>query len=319
MNKVIMTQTVGATSAHGPTPKAPPVKERMATPHVRLPEWIKIRPKTGEDFTRVRATLRRHGLHSVCQEAACPNIRECYGEGTATFMILGETCTRNCRFCDVLKGHPEGLDTDEPRRLAETVAELHLKQVVITAVTRDDLPDGGASIFVGVMEELRKRDKEVKVEFLISDLAGNKEALQSIIDSGVDVLGHNVETVKRLHKRVRGAAKLDRSLDVLRYIANSERRPVVKTGLMVGLGETIDEVVELMHQCYAAGVDIVTIGQYLRPSLTHLPVERFYFPQEFDELARIGKEIGFGHVEAGPLVRSSYKAFNQSKELLEKR
>ncbi len=319
MNKVIMTQSIGDNSAHGATPKAPPVKERMATPHVRLPEWIKIRPKTGEGYNRVRATLKQHGLHSVCQEAACPNIRECYGEGTATFMILGETCTRNCRFCDVLKGHPEGLDTDEPRRLAVTVAELHLKQVVITAVTRDDLPDGGASIFVGVMEELRKRDKDVKVEFLISDLGGNKEALQSIIDSGVDVLGHNVETVQRLHKRVRGAAKLDRSLDVLRRISNSERRPVVKTGLMVGLGETVDEVVELMHQCYAAGVDIVTIGQYLRPSLAHLPVERFYFPEEFDELARIGREIGFGHVESGPLVRSSYRAFDQSKELLEQK
>lgn len=317
MNKVIYTQSVGERSAHAEKPKAPTVKERIATPHTRLPRWIKIQPKSGEGYHHVRGILKEHGLHSVCQEAACPNIRECFSEGTATFMILGKKCTRGCNFCDVLKSKPDGLDTDEPRRLAETVAKLHLKQVVITAVTRDDLPDGGASIFVGVMEELRKRDKDVKVEFLISDLAGNKEALATIIDSGVDVLGHNVETVGRLHKRVRGAAKLDRSLDMLRFMADYSPRPVVKTGIMVGLGETVDEVVELMRQCYAAGVDIVTIGQYLRPSLAHLPVEKFYYPQEFDEMAEIGMEIGFGHVEAGPLVRSSYKAFNQSKGLLE--
>ena len=208
------------------------------------------------------------------------------------------------------------LDTDEPRRLAEVVAKLHLKQVVITSVTRDDLSDGGASIFAAVMQELQVRDAQVKVEFLIPDLAGNMQALDAIVQSGVHVLGHNVETVARLHKRVRGAAKLDRSLDVLRHISDQPNRPVVKTGIMVGLGETIDEITELLHQCYAAGVDIVTIGQYLRPSLAHLPVEKFYFPEEFDRLAVIGKEIGFGHVESGPLVRSSYKAFNQSKELL---
>ncbi len=320
MNKIIYTQSVGDNSAHSDNPKAPKVKERMAVPHTRLPEWIKIRPKCGEGYNRVRSTLKEHGLHSVCQEAACPNIRECYGEGTATFMILGDHCTRNCNFCDVLHGKPETLDTDEPRRLAETVAKLHLKQVVITAVTRDDLPDGGASIFVDVMKQLRARDKEVKVEFLISDLAGNMEALASIIDSGVDVLGHNLETVARLHKRVRGAAKLDRSLNVLKFMSDYTPRPVVKTGIMVGLGETTEEIIEVMKQAHDVGVDIITIGQYLRPSLAHLPVERFYHPDEFVELARIGmEEIGFGHVEAGPLVRSSYKAFNQSKKLLENR
>jgi lipoic acid synthetase len=319
MHKVLYTQSIGERSAHGEKPKAPTVKERVATPHVRLPGWIKIRPKSGEGYNRVRGVLKAHGLHSVCQEAACPNIRECFGEGTATFMILGDHCTRGCNFCDVIKAKPEGLDLDEPRRLAEVVAKLHLKQVVITSVTRDDLADGGASIFVGVMRELTQRDPEVKVEFLIPDLRGNKEALASIIESGVHVLGHNVETVGRLHKRVRGAAKLDRSLDVLKYISDYTPRPVVKTGLMVGLGETKDEIVELMYQVYAAGVDIVTIGQYLRPSLAHLPVERFYRPEEFEELARIGREIGFAHVEAGPLVRSSYKAFNQSKAILENR
>jgi lipoic acid synthetase len=233
-------------------------------------------------------------------------------------MILGDRCTRGCNFCDVITGRPDGLDRDEPRRLAETVARLGLRQVVITSVTRDDLPDGGASIFVATMRELRARDKNIKVEFLIPDMKGRMEDVAAIIDSGVDVLAHNVETVQRLHFRVRGGARMDRSLDVLRFMANYPRRPVVKTGLMVGLGETMDEVVELLHQVYAAGVDIVTIGQYLRPSLAHLPVETFYLPQEFEEMARIGRAIGLKHVEAGPLVRSSYRAFDQSRELLEK-
>jgi lipoic acid synthetase len=234
-------------------------------------------------------------------------------------MILGKYCTRGCNFCDVLKGAPIGLDEDEPRRLAEVVAKLNLNQVVITSVTRDDLPDGGASTFARTVEALRRQDKNVKVELLIPDLRGNRDALNTILDSGVDVFAHNVETVQRLHKRVRGAAKLDRSLWVLRYASDYRPRPVIKTGFMVGLGETLDEMIELMQQIYAAGVDVVTIGQYLRPSLAHLPVEKFYRPEEFEELARIGREIGFGHIEAGPLVRSSYKAFNQSKALLEAR
>jgi lipoic acid synthetase len=280
---------------------------------------MKVTTRFGPEFQRVRSVLKQHALHSVCQEAACPNIRECYDEGTATFMILGHHCTRTCKFCDVIKAQPLGLDEDEPSRLASVVAELKLKQVVITSVTRDDLPDGGASIFARTIELLRRRDFQVKVEFLIPDLGGNEEALRLILDSGVDVLGHNIETVGRLHKRVRGAAKLDRSLWVLRYAAGYSPRPVVKTGLMVGLGETAEELVESMNQAYAAGVDILTIGQYLRPSLDHLPVERFYHPDEFARLADIGKEIGFAHVEAGPMVRSSYRAFNQSRGLLEKR
>ncbi|MBD3403667.1 lipoyl synthase [candidate division GN15 bacterium] len=290
----------------------------MQTPHERLPNWIKIRPKSGPNFERVRDILATTGLHSVCQEAACPNIRDCWDEGTATFMILGKHCTRGCNFCDVLKKAPVGLDLEEPQRLADAVAQLKLKQVVITSVTRDDLPDGGASIFARTIELLRRQDKEVKIELLTPDFGGNKKALYTVLDAGLDVFAHNVETVGRLHKRVRGAARLDRSLDILRAAANYRPRAVIKTGFMVGLGETRDELVELMQQCYSAGVDIITIGQYLRPSLAHLPVERFYHPDEFKELARIGmEEIGLGHVEAGPLVRSSYKAFNQSKHLLE--
>jgi len=286
-------------SAGAAHPKAPPIAARRAVPHKRLPSWFKARANMGEGYQRVHSLLKAAGLHSVCQEASCPNIWECFNEGTATFMILGDRCTRGCNFCDVITGRPDGLDRDEPRRLAETVSRLGLKQVVITSVTRDDLPDGGASIFVATMRELRARDKNIRVEFLIPDMKGNMADIAPIIDSGVDVLAHNVETVQRLHRR--------------------RPRPVVKTGLMVGLGETMDEVVELLHQVYAAGVDIVTIGQYLRPSLEHLPVECFYLPQEFEEMARIGRRIGLKHVEAGPLVRSSYRAFDQSKGILEKR
>lgn len=318
MNKVLFTQSIGEISAHSESPRAPHPTERAAVPHVKLPNWIKITPKSGPGYQRVRSILKEHGLHSVCQEAACPNIRECYEEGTATFMILGNRCTRGCNFCDVIKAKPLGLDTDEPRRLAEVVAKLQLNQVVITSVTRDDLPDGGASIFVETMHELRKQDPNVKVEFLIPDLKGDMNAVKAIIDGGVDVFAHNVETVSRLYKRVRPGMKLDRSLEVLRFAANYNPRPIVKTGFMVGLGETKEEITELMYQIHATGTDIVTIGQYLRPSLNHLPVERFYAPEEFEELARLGMEIGFGHVESGPLVRSSYKAFNQSSKLLEK-
>jgi lipoic acid synthetase len=269
-------------------------------------------------YSRIKNLLTEHGLHTVCQEAACPNIRECWEEGTATFMILGKYCTRGCNFCDVLKQKPVGLDEDEPNRVADVVARLGLKQVVITSVTRDDLPDGGASIFARTIEALRRQDPDVKVEFLVPDFGGNLDAVTTVLDSGVDVFAHNVETVQRLYKRVRPGMKLDRSLEVLRFADCYRPRPVIKTGFMVGLGETGEEIVELLHQIYASGTDIVTIGQYLRPSGYHLPIERYYEPEEFEEMARIGMEIGFGHVEAGPLVRSSYKAFNQSKHLLEK-
>jgi lipoic acid synthetase len=317
MNKVFFTQSDGEHSASSPTPKAPPVKERVQVPHVRAPRWMKITARSGPNFDRVKSIIRGYSLHSVCQEAACPNIRECWDEGTATFMILGHHCTRGCNFCDVLKAQPLGLDEDEPRRVADAVAGLKLKQVVITSVTRDDLPDGGAAIFARTIALLRRQDTNVKVEFLVPDFGGNMESVKIVLDSGVDVFGHNIETVARLHKRVRGAAKIDRSLAVLRYAHQYRPRPVVKTGIMLGLGETPDEVIEAMHQCHAAGADILTIGQYLRPSLEHLPVERFWHPDEFAELARIGREIGFAHVESGPLVRSSYRAFHQSKGILE--
>lgn len=318
MHKVLYTQSVGVNSAHSEIPKAPSKQERAMVPKTSLPRWMKTTAHFGPNYSRIKTILKDNGLHSVCQEAACPNIRECWDEGTATFMILGKHCTRTCNFCDVIKAQPIGIDLEEPQRVADVVAKLELKQVVITSVTRDDLPDGGASIFARTIELLRRQDKNVKVEFLVPDFGGKTESIKIVLDSGVEVFGHNVETVRRLHKRVRGKAKLDRSLDVLRYASNYNKRPIVKTGLMVGLGETADEIIELMHQIYATGCDIVTIGQYLRPSGFHLPVEKYYHPEEFEEMAKIGKEIGFGHVEAGPMVRSSYKAFNQSKKLMEK-
>jgi len=317
MHKVFFTQSVGEFSAGSPRPKAPPARERALVPAARIPRWLKVSPRYGEGYRRVKSILQEHGLHSVCQDASCPNIRECFDEGTATFMILGKRCTRGCNFCDVIKDKPLEVDHDEPARLADVVARLGLKQVVITSVTRDDLPDGGASIFARTIELLRRQDKDVKVEFLIPDMRGETAPLDTILNSGVDVFAHNVETVGRLHKRVRGAAKLDRSLGVLRYASEYRPRPIVKTGLMVGLGETGEELVEVMRQIHETGTDILTIGQYLRPSPLHLPVERYYTPAEFEELGRLGREIGFGHVESGPLVRSSYKAFNQSRKLLE--
>ena len=317
MNKVFSNQSVGECSAHSLEPKAPPEKERALVPHAKLPAWLKATAHHGPNYARIKGILEENQLHTVCQEAACPNIRECWDEGTATFMILGNRCTRGCNFCNAIKAQPLGLDADEPARIARVVAELKLKQVVITSVTRDDLPDGGASVFARTIELLRRQDKDVKVEFLIPDLRGSQDSLKIILRSGVDVLAHNVETVGRLHKRVRPGMKLKRSLEVLRYSSDYMPRPVVKTGFMVGLGETFEEIEELMHQVFATGTDILTIGQYLRPSLHHLPVEKFYHPDEFERLAAIGRGIGFGHVEAGPLVRSSYRAFNQSRKLLE--
>lgn len=318
MKKVLFVQKAGETPADLIRPKGLPKSERAKIPAERLPRWMKIKATFGPQFKQVKDILDAHGLHSVCQEASCPNIRECWQEGTATFMILGKYCTRDCGFCDVLHGLPGEVDEDEPRRLAEVVGKLNLKQVVITAVTRDDLPDGGATIFARTIGFLRRQDNNVKVELLVSDFGGDFDSLKIVLDGQPDVLAHNVETVKRLHRRVRPAAKYDRSLNVLRNMSEYHLRPVVKTGLMVGLGETHDEIVELLHDIHDTGCDIVTIGQYLRPSQYHLPVDRYYHPEEFEKLAKIGREIGLGHVEAGPLVRSSYKAFHQSKALLEK-
>ncbi len=290
-----------------------PVKKR---PRRRLPDFIKVTANFTPNYFRVKDILARNNLHSVCQEASCPNIRECFGEGTATFMILGANCTRGCRFCDVKTAVPLGLDREEPKRLAKTVGELNLRQVVITSVTRDDLRDGGAGIFAETIRQLRLRDPEVKVEVLIPDMRGDEKSVATVLDARPDVFAHNVETVARLYRRVRPGAQLQRSLDILRWAHEYRPRPVVKTGIMVGLGETLEEITELFQQIRDTGTQIVTVGQYLSPSEDHLAEEKFYHPDEYKEIARIGYEIGFEHVEAGPLVRSSYKAFSQSKNII---
>lgn len=276
------------------------------------PSWLKSKATFGPEYIKVKKALAECDLHSVCEEANCPNMRECFSAGTATFMILGNRCTRGCRFCDVIKGKPDAVDTDEPRRLAESVARLKLKQVVVTSVTRDDLPDGGASNFVGVIEQLRRRDSAVKIEVLVPDFGGSKDALSSVLAAAPDVLNHNIETVPRLYGRVRPLADYERSLSILHAAHTHPGGLRVKSGIMVGLGENWNELLAAMQDIQRTGCSILTIGQYLAPSEQHLPVERYYPPEEFRELARLGQEMGFAHVEAGPLVRSSYKAFEQA-------
>lgn len=279
------------------------------------PRWLKTKATFSPKYVQVKDALRLNRLHSVCEEANCPNIRECFSHGTATFMILGNVCTRGCRFCDVIKGRPPIYDTDEPRRLAEGVAALRLKQVVITSVNRDDLPDGGAWVFAETIRELRRRDDEVKIEVLVPDFDGNMEAVDTVLEARPDVMNHNTETVPRLYAHVRPRAELARSLEILRRSARYPNPPIVKSGLMVGLGETLEELHEVMRLIAATGCQILTLGQYLRPSEWHLPVARYYEPDEYAELARAGEQMGFSHVEAGPLVRSSYHAFDQVSKM----
>ncbi|MDZ7372173.1 MAG: lipoyl synthase [candidate division KSB1 bacterium] len=273
------------------------------------PHWLKIRLPGGEHYTQVKSLVSRHGLHTVCQSAQCPNLGECWSRGTATMMILGNVCTRNCRFCAVESGRPLPPDADEPRRVAEAVAALSLRYAVITSVTRDDLPDGGAEQFAAVIREIRLRNPECLVEVLIPDFKGDEQALNKVFSARPDVLNHNLETVPRLYPQVRPQADYGRSLAVLQKAAAAGLR--TKSGLMVGLGETLQEVIDVLQDLYAAGCRMVTVGQYLQPSKSHLPVERYVSPQEFDEIARVARQIGFEHAECGPLVRSSYHAEEQ--------
>src|SRR5256712_2947967 len=251
--------------------------------------------------------MRSKELHTVCEEAHCPNMAECWGAGTATFMILGDTCTRSCGFCAVKTGRPGIVDADEPARVGGAVAKMALGHAVVTSVNRDELPDGGAEIFAATIGEIRRQSPGTTVEVLIPDFLGKREALDTVLDAKPEVLSHNVETVARLYPRVRPQARYDRSLGVLRRIA--ERREIVcKTGIMVGLGETRDEVVATMRDIAGQGTSVLTIGQYLRPSTMHLPIERYWTPDEFASLRDEGMTMGYKHVESGPLVRSSYHA-----------
>ncbi|TAE26432.1 MAG: lipoyl synthase [Candidatus Kapaibacterium sp.] len=272
----------------------------------RRPEWLKVRAPGGETYANVKTMMRSKTLHTVCEEARCPNISECWNAGTATFMILGDTCTRSCGFCAVKTGRPLVLDKEEPRRVAEAVQSMNLKHAVITSVNRDELPDGGSGIFAETIFAVREVNPGITIEVLIPDFKGKMESLQRIIDARPDVLNHNTETVPRLYRRVRPQAKYPWTLAVLEEAKKQGMR--TKTGIMLGLGETREELLTVMQDLCAIKVDILTLGQYLQPTKGHLPVERFVHPDEFAELKHIGEEMGFNLVESGPLVRSSYHA-----------
>jgi lipoic acid synthetase len=281
----------------------------------RRPPWIKVKAPSGAGYQEVYDLVRDQHLHTVCQEALCPNISECWGRKTATFMILGDTCTRSCGFCNVKTGRPSAIDWAEPRRVAEAVRALGLRHVVITSVNRDERKDGGAPIFAETIRQIRQLQPGCSIEVLIPDFKGSEEALKIVVDAQPEILNHNVETVPRLFKKVQPQDKYEWALKTLTNAKKMDPLVLTKSGIMVGLGETFDEVVAVMRDLVSWGVDILTIGQYLQPSKKHLPVERFYLPEEFDRLQEIGKELGFKWVESGPLVRSSYRADLQVREL----
>lgn len=275
------------------------------------PHWLKIKPQFGSTYREVKALISEYNLHTVCQEATCPNIGECFSARTATFIILGDICTRGCRFCDVKKGKPADYDLSEPGRVADACAQLNMRFAVVTSVTRDDLSDGGAAIFAETTRLIKAGIPTCGVELLISDLQGDFDALEIILDSKPDVLAHNIETVPRLYRKVRPKAIYQRSLDLLKSASENEKGIVVKSGIMLGFGETQDEVLQTIADAAEHGCQIMTVGQYLRPSDWHLPVEKYYHPDEFKEIKRKGEALGLKYIEAGPLVRSSYMAHRQ--------
>ncbi len=276
----------------------------------RKPDWLRVKPPSGESYAHLKSLFRSLDLHTVCEEAHCPNVWECWGGGTATIMLMGDTCTRGCRFCAVTSGNPHGLlDLDEPRKVAIALAEMDLSYVVLTSVDRDDLADGGARHFAKTIREIKARRPDMIVEALIPDFQGDMEAVRAVVDAGVDVLDHNVETVERLQAVVRDRrATYAQSLAVLRGAKDARRDLYTKSSIMLGLGEMREEVLQTMRDLRAADVDIVTLGQYLRPSDWHLPVQEYVSPEAFDALREAGEALGFLYVAAGPLVRSSYRA-----------
>ncbi|QIZ09104.1 lipoyl synthase [Priestia megaterium] len=284
----------------------------MSIDHVRKPEWLKIKLNTNEQYTGIKKMMREKKLHTVCEEAKCPNIHECWAERkTATFMILGSVCTRACRFCAVQTGLPTELDWEEPERVAVSVEQMGLKHVVITAVARDDLKDGGAGVFAETVRAVRRRNPFCSIEVLPSDMKGEYDNLKTLMDARPDILNHNIETVKRLTPRIRSRATYDRSLEFLRRAKEMNATIPTKSSIMIGLGETKEEIIETMDDLRANNVDIMTIGQYLQPTKHHLKVHKYWSPQEFEELKNIAMSKGFSHCEAGPLVRSSYHADEQ--------
>jgi lipoyl synthase len=284
-------------------------------PRAPKPEWLKVRAPGSPNYVRLKGLMRELRLNTVCEEARCPNIGECWHHGTATFMILGDVCTRACGYCAVPHGKPTELDTAEPSRVADAVAAMDLSYVVITSVDRDDLDDGGAGIFAETVRQIRARAGSCRVEVLIPDFQGHEQPLRTVLDARPDVLNHNTETVPSLYRLARAGGRYSRTLELLERARQYAPSIPTKSGLMVGLGEGWDELVSTLRDLRAAGVSILTIGQYLRPTESHLRMERYYTPAEFADLKRIALSLGFGHVEAGPLVRSSYHAHEQADAL----
>ena len=290
-------------------------KRREETERAPKPEWLKVRAPGSPNYVKLKGMMRELGLHTVCEEAHCPNIGECWHHGTATFMILGDVCTRACAYCNVTHGAPLPLDPNEPAKVASAVAAMELQYVVITSVDRDDLEDCGASQFASTIHETRARSPHCRIEVLIPDFKGEDAPLRTVLDARPDVLNHNIETVPRLYRTARPGGRYERALQLLERSRRYAPDIPTKSGLMVGLGEEWDELVQTLRDLSAAGCRIVTIGQYLRPSLANMPMARYYTPAEFAELKRIGLELGIGHVESGPLVRSSYHAHEQTAAL----
>ena len=292
-------------------PTSPPVDDRK-------PPWLKVRLQTGSNYQELKGIMRGLSLHTVCEEAMCPNIHECWEEREATFLILGDKCTRRCGFCDVMTAKPDPVDEDEPRRIAEAVKEMGLRFVVLTGVARDDLSDGGARIWASAIRAVRHAVPGCGVEVLPTDFKGGERDIATVIGAEPDVFAHNLETVRRLHGRIRPAFGYGRSLEVLRIAKRLRERQITKSNLILGMGETPDEVPEVLNDLANAGVDIVTIGQYLQPTTYHLPVDRWVHPDEFARWKRFGEsELGISHVEAGPLVRSSYHAGKQLRRAID--
>ena len=282
----------------------------------RKPGWLKVRSPGGQRYLHLQKLMRTQALHTVCEEAACPNIGECWEAGTATFMILGDVCTRACKYCGVAHGMPNTLDEDEPYRVAEAVEAMQLEHVVVTSVNRDELPDGGARIYADLIREVHRRVPGCSVEVLIPDFKGDEEALRLVVEAKPEILGHNLETVERLHPEVRPGGRYWRSISFLGAAKRIDPSCLTKTGIILGMGEGQEEIRQAMADVRKAGVDILTLGQYLRPSQAHIPVARWVGPEEFAQWKRVGEEeLGFPHVEAGPLVRSSYHAKEQAREV----
>jgi len=297
-----------------------PTRDRIAPDSTnikpkRRPAWIKVRAPSGETYDQLQSLMQRTSLHTVCQEAGCPNMGECWGSGTATFLILGDICTRSCRFCDVKHGRPEPLDWEEPERVAQAVKVMGLKHAVITSVNRDEREDGGAPIFAAVIRRIRELQPGCSIEVLIPDFKGSFEALKTVMDARPEILNHNVETVPSLFKKVQPQDHYEWSEAVLRNARRLDPAVLTKSGIMLGLGESVDEVKSVMRDLREWGVDILTIGQYLQPSRKHLPIERYYTLEEFADLKTYGLQLGFQWVESGPLVRSSYHAAEQVRAL----